>query len=280
MQALLGIDLGTTGLKATLYALDGRPLGRGYAANRQIPGPAGWAEQDPGTWWLNCCQAVQKALANAGESTGLESSSVLGVGVCGFHHCPVFLDAGGRPVRPSIVTHDSRLGQSLEDLLQSGIMDQVVRLSGSRVMTGHFPPIYHLIRRLDKPSLDDSRWILLSKDYLRYKLTGQIGTEICDATGTHLVSMPDQDWSAELCALLQVPGRKLPGIGTPSQVCGQVTPEAARATGLRAVAIIYAILESALAGRAVQLDEVLSGELRAHQDTVEAAGSGPVASAT
>ncbi|NIV40242.1 MAG: hypothetical protein GWN58_65830, partial [Anaerolineae bacterium] len=193
-----------------------------------LAGPTGWAEQDPRTWWSGCCEAVQIALARA----CVKASSLAAVGVCGFHHCPVFLDAGGSPVRPTIVTHDDRLGESLADLERSGVLEDVVRISGSRVMTGHFPPIYHLVRSRDPQVLETTHWILLAKDYLRFRLTGQIGTELCDATGTNLIAMPEQDWSADLCSLLQVPRHKLPEIGRSNQIAGYVTSEAAGATGL------------------------------------------------
>jgi xylulokinase len=228
MQHLLGIDLGTSGLKAAVFALDGTLLGLGRATNKYVAGPTGWAEQDPRTWWAGCCEAVQIALAQAGVKAG----GVAAVGVCGFHHCPVFLDAEGIPVRPTVVTHDDRLGGSLAELEQSGVLEDVVRISGSRVMTGHFPPIYQLVRTQDPGALDRTRWLLLAKDYLRFQLTGQIGTELCDATGTNLIAMPEQDWSTDLCSLLQVPRHKLPEIGRSSQLAGYVTPEAAEATGL------------------------------------------------
>jgi xylulokinase len=230
MRYLLGIDLGTTGLKAVVFDVNGRPLGRGFAANEYVPGPPGWAEQDPRTWWNGCCKAVEAALA----ASKLNSSDIAGIGICGFHHCPVFLNDRGEPARPTIVTHDSRLGESLADLQQSGILDEVVKTSGSRVMTGHFPPIYHFVLKNDRKALDQTRWILLAKDYLRYKLTGVIGTEICDATGTNLITMPENEWSVSLCKLLGVPREKLPDIGKSSQVFGQVTEGAAQATGLKA----------------------------------------------
>ena len=228
MQHLLGIDLGTSGLKAAIFDLDGTLLGLGRSASSYVAGPTGWAEQDPRTWWSGCCEAVQMALARA----GVRPSSVAAVGVCGFHHCPVFLDDRANPVRPTVVTHDERLGESLADLEQSGLLEDLVRISGSRVMTGHFPPIYHLVRTQDPGALEKTRWILLSKDYLRYRLTGRLATELCDATGTNLIAMPEQDWSAHLCSLLGVPREKLPEIGRSSQLAGYVTPEAARATGL------------------------------------------------
>jgi len=230
MRFLLGIDLGTTGLKVAVFDLSGEPLGRGFAENKYLAGPPGWAEQEPRTWWKGCCKAIQAALAES----KVNSADVAGIGVCGFHHCPVFLDAEGEPARPTIVTHDSRLGESLKDLRQSGILEEVIRTSGSQVMTGHFPPIYHYVLRNDRKGLEETRWILLAKDYIRYKLTGKIGTEICDATGTNLIAMPEQEWSDSLCELLGVPEEKLPDIGKSSQGFGQVTKEAARATGLKA----------------------------------------------
>ena len=230
MRYLLGIDLGTTGLKAVIFDHSGSPLGKGFAANKYLPGPPGRAEQDPRAWWAGCCEAIQSALADA----QVDPADIAGVGVCGFHHCPVFLDADGEPARPTIVTHDSRLGESLADMQQSGVLDQVVEVSGSRVMTGHFPPIYHLVQSSDPKALDRTRWVFLAKDYLRYKLTGQIGTDICDATGTNLVAMPGHEWSDFLCDLMGVPQEKLPDIGDSSQVFGTVSKEAAQASGLKA----------------------------------------------
>jgi xylulokinase len=274
MRYLLGIDLGTSGLKAAVFDRDGTLQGLGRATNEYVAGPTGWAEQDPRTWWAGCCEAVQDALAQA----GVKGAGVVAVGVCGFHHCPVFLDAEGLPVRPTIVTHDDRLGRSLADLEKSGVLEEVVRLSGSRVMTGHFPPIYQLVRTHDPQALERTRWILLAKDYLRFQLTGQIGTELCDATGTNLIAMPEQEWSAALCSLLQVPLEKLPRIGRSSQVAGYVTPEAGRATGLKpGTPVAYGGGDSHCA--LVGLGVVGSGEaglLLGTNSTLRASFDGPV----
>lgn len=229
MDVLLGIDLGTSGLKAVVFDPLGRQLGRGYVANRYLSGFGTSAEQDPETWWRGCCQALKTALREA----GIAEDAVAGIGVCGFHHCPVFLKENGKPARASIVTHDSRLEDSLEDLKKHGILARITEMTGSRVTTGHFPVIFHYVRAHDRQALDASWWIVLAKDYLRYKLTGQVGTELCDATGTHLVAMPDETWSTELCDLLGVPVEKLPEIGQSSRVDAALSKEAARATGLR-----------------------------------------------
>jgi xylulokinase len=228
MKYLLGIDLGTTGLKAAIFNVDGKLLGRGYAKNKYLTGPRGWAEQDPRTWWTGGCEAIQAALS----ASRVSPKSIGGIGVCGFHHCPVFLDKDGEPTRPTIVTHDIRLSESLETLRQHGLVDEIMKTSGSVVTTGHFPPIYQYVFHHDRQSLERTCWILLAKDYIRFKLTGKIGTEICDATGTHLIAMPEQTWSDQVCKLLNVPREKLPEIGISSKITGTVTQDAARETGL------------------------------------------------
>lgn len=234
MRYLLGIDLGTTGLKAGVFDLEGRLLGSGYAANEylpslpSLPGSTGSAEQDPRSWWDGTSRVVRAAIAEA-EVTAVD---IAAIGVCGFHHCPVFLDDQGEPTRPCIVTHDARLNQSLDQLRQTGVLTKVTEISGSLVTTGHFPAIYHYVLSNDAESLARTRWIVLGKDYIRYRLTGKIGTEICDATGTNLIAMPEQGWSDELCRLLDVDKAKLPAIGTSGMVFGEVTQEASEATGL------------------------------------------------
>jgi xylulokinase len=145
-------------------------------------------------------------------------------------------------------------------------------------MTGHFPPIYHLVRARDPQALEATRWILLAKDYLRYRLTGQIGTELCDATGTNLIAMPEQDWSTDLCSLLQVPRHKLPGIGRSSQLAGHVTPEAARVTGLEpGTPVVYGGGDShcALVGLGV-VGSAEAGLLLGSNSTLRASFDGPV----
>ena len=274
MPRLLGIDLGTSGLKAAVFDLDGNLLGLGRAQSQYLPGPPGWAEQDPRAWWTGCCRAVQEALAQAGSP----SDDLAAVGVCGFHHCPVFVDAAGEPVRPTIVTHDSRLGESLEGLRRSGILENLAELSGSGVTTGHLPTIYHLVRSLDPGAIDGTRWILLAKDYLRFRLTGQIGTELCDATGTHLIAMPEQDWSDNLCSLLRLPRGKLPQIHRSDEVAGYVTAEASQATGLRAgTPVVYGGGDShcALLGLGV-IGSAEAGLLLGTNSTLRASFAGPV----
>jgi xylulokinase len=226
----LGIDLGTTGLKAAIFDAQGGLCGLGYQRCAMLPTGRGRAEQDPEHWWEACQRAVRQAIAAA----RIEPREVTGVGLSGFHHCPVFLGSQNRPVCPTIITHDQRLRESWRELAHTDVLGQITARSGSMVSQGHFPPIFHYVRTHDPEMLRQTRHIVLPKDYLRLKLTGVLGTEICDATGTNLVKMPEDCWSPDLCALAEVPTALLPPIRLSHEVCQEVTPEAAAATGLAA----------------------------------------------
>ena len=230
MAFLLGIDLGTTGLKAAIVDHDGRLHGLGYHRCQTLPSTQGRAEQDPDQWWGACQHATRQALAEA----GIHPSEIRGVGLSGFHHCPVFLGSKDDPVRPTIITHDRRLYESWQELARNDVLGQITARTGSMVSQGHFPPIYHCVRKYNPEALRETRHIVLPKDYLRLKLTGVLATEICDATGTNLICMPEERWSSDLCALAEVPERFLPPIGVPHEICREITKEAAEATGLAA----------------------------------------------
>ncbi|MBI4578494.1 MAG: hypothetical protein HY718_02260 [Planctomycetes bacterium] len=227
---LLGIDLGTTGLKAAIFDERGGLCGLGYERCAMLPNGRGWAEQDPENWWEACQRAVHQAIAAA----RIDPRGVAGVGLSGFHHCPVFLGSQNRPVRPTIITHDQRLYDSWQELAHTDVLGQITARTGSMVSQGHFPPIFHYVRKHDPEMLRKTRHIVLPKDYLRLRLTGVLGTEICDATGTNLVKMPEDRWSPDLCALAEVPPALLPPIRMSHEVCREVTAEAAAVTGLAA----------------------------------------------
>ncbi len=228
-RALLGIDIGTSGLKASVFDEQGRPLASAYRAASYLPLPPGHREQSAAQWWADLCAALREIWGQA----GVHPDHIAAVGACGFHHCPVFLRANGEPARPVMQLHDERLYASRAELEQSGVLGRIHELTGSLVSAGHFPPIYHYIATHDPAGLNRTQWIMLAKDYLRYRLTGRIGTEICDATGTNLIEAGERVWSNRLCAALEVAMDKLPPIAEPTEMAGKVTAEAAEQSGLR-----------------------------------------------
>lgn len=227
-RILMGVDLGTSGLKAALFSERGELLGKAYRESRYVDSPTGGREQAPEEWWRNLCSASREAISGA----GVAPSSIVGIGICGFHHCPVFLREDGTPARTTILLHDERLPKSRAELAGEGVLAKVESLSRSMVSAAHFPPIFHYVRLHDPAGLGSTRWMMMAKDYLRYRLTGEVGTEICDATGTHLVMPGEGRWSAELCGLLSVPMNLLPRIAAPTEIAGKLMGDAAEQSGL------------------------------------------------
>lgn len=228
LRTLLGIDIGTSGLKASLFDESGGLLAQAYRPSTYLRLPDGQMEQQPEQWWKNLCSAMGEIFKNPEVSP----ASIAGIGLCGFHHCPVFVKENGEPAREVIILHDNRLSESRRDLEWSGALQDIENLTRSMVSAGHFPPIFHYVATREPEWLKNTRWILLAKDYLRFRLTGRIATEICDATGTNLIEPGQNVWSDRLCRILSVPASLLPPIGMSSDIAGSVTDAAAEQTGL------------------------------------------------
>ncbi|MFC1736392.1 FGGY-family carbohydrate kinase [Candidatus Hydrogenedentota bacterium] len=227
---LIGIDLGTSGLKASVFDETGNLLGQAYRQATYLPGPAGHMEQRPEQWRDDMYSALREVLALESVKPG----EIAGIGICGLQHCPVFLDKDGNSSRSVIQLHDQRLARSREELAESGVLGRIEKSTRSMVSAAHFPPIFHYVEQHDPDGLGRTRWILLAKDYLRFTLTGEIGTEICDASGTNLIGAGESDWSTELCDILSVPIECLPPISLPTDTAGELSKAAAEASGLPA----------------------------------------------
>jgi len=228
MNCLMGIDLGTTGLKCAIYGPRGNLISFSKRTYSFIHDKSGWAEHDPNDWWKAATQAIRETL----EKSHIDPNDIKAVSLCGFHHCPVFLDNKGRVLRNTIITHDRRTIESWKTLKEQGVLTLLEKTTGSAVGTCHFPPIFHWIRSHDKNSIKHCSHILMPKDFLRFKLTGEIITDICDATGTHLVDPKFLNWSEELAKIMHVPLSWLPPIQASTEYGGRITSLAAKETGL------------------------------------------------
>ena len=226
MSHYVGIDLGTSTLKVGLFDEQFELAGLARRSTAYLPGPHGHAEQDPLSWWTQLCDALHEVLAQAGAPT------IAGVGLCAFHHCPVLVDADGSPVRPVVQLHDARLQTARSEMVRSGQLSRIEALSRSMISAAHFPVIHNLLRRIDPEGVRRTRWILAAKDYLRFKLTGELGSERCDASGLNLFEVGSDLWSPRLCAEMGVDVRTLPPLGHSWEHAGVVPAAAAEATGL------------------------------------------------
>ncbi len=232
MGCLLGIDVGTGGTKtAVIDANRGRAmLGIGAAAYPlHTPQPA-WAEQDPDDWWQATIAAVRQAL----ERSGVAGREIAGVGLSGQMQGSVFLDAADRVLRRALLWCDQRTGAVAEQISQAIGQPRIVELTCNPVRMGstaskilwlreHEPEIYNRVRRL-----------LLPKDYVRLRLTGEHATDVTDASATALFDVAARAWSAEMAQALAVPREWLPPVYDSAAVAGRISARTAAATGLAA----------------------------------------------
>ncbi|HEY4346641.1 MAG TPA: xylulokinase [Gaiellaceae bacterium] len=218
MTALVGLDVGTSAVKAVAISPDGEVLG--IAEERyplSVPRP-GWAEQDPEDWW----RAAQAALARVPDGP---------IGLSGQMHGLVALDGDGAVLRPAILWNDGRTGAECAEIESTLGLDRLVELTGNRALAGFTAPKLLWLRRHEPETYARVRQVLLPKDYLHLRLTGEYATDVSDASGTLLFDVGARQWSEEVCAALQIPGEWLPPAGE-STVMGGAGDQAAAALGV------------------------------------------------
>jgi len=201
MSFYIGIDLGTSGLKAVLVSPDGEVKGVGSGSYPiDIPRP-GYAEQDPLLWYRVLCRTVRDAVSQA----QIDPSEVGGVGISGHMHGTIMLDRAGELMHPAVLWCDQRTGQEKAEVMEQIGVDQLGRWVQNSVNAG-FQSLTLLWFRKHRPELfSRMRHVLLPSDYLRYRLTGEISTERTGAASTLLFDNSRFCWNRELLAALELP---------------------------------------------------------------------------
>jgi xylulokinase len=211
VTAFVGLDVGTTGVKALRLSPEGEVLARaerGYPLS--IPQP-GWAEQDPEDWW----RAAEAALADVG------AADADGIGLTGQMHGLVVLDERERVLRPAILWNDQRTASECAEIEARVGLHDLVRLSGNRALPGFTAPKLLWLRRHEPEAYARIAHVLLPKDYVRLRLTGGRATDVSDASGTLLLDVADRRWSEALLAALEVPADWLPDVVESPSVSGE-----------------------------------------------------------
>jgi xylulokinase len=230
MSHVLGIDVSTTATKAVLVDRDGAVAGIGVSEYRyDIPQP-GWSEQDPALWWTAAVAAIVSVLA----STGVAGDDIEVVGLTGQMHGAVLLDDGGEIVRPAILWNDQRTGAECDLIREAVGFERLIAITGNDALTGFTAPKLVWVREHEPAIWARIAHVLLPKDYLRLRLTGEYALDKADGTGTLLFDLARRDWSPEVLAALRIDPAWLPPTFEGPEVTGAVTAEAAAATGLRA----------------------------------------------
>jgi xylulokinase len=230
MSLVLGIDASTTATKAVLVDADGHVRGLGtHEYGYDVPRP-GWSEQDPELWWQGTVHATRAALAAA----GVDGSAVAAVGLTGQMHGLVLLDASDIVLRPAILWNDQRTAAEC-DLIRAAVGgDRLVRITGNDAVTGLTAPKLVWVRDHEPDVWARAAFVLLPKDFVRLRLTGEHAMDKADGSGTLLFDLARRDWSAEMLDALEIPAAWMPPTFEGPQVAGGLTAEAAAAIGLLA----------------------------------------------
>lgn len=230
MALVLGIDVSTTATKAVLVDETGTLVAAGTSEyDFRVPQPR-WSEQDPALWWDAAVIAIRAALVSA----RLSGDAVAAVGLTGQMHGAVVLDAADRVLRPAILWNDQRTGAQCDAIRTAVGPERLIALTGNDALTGFTAPKLVWIRDHEPKTWARIAHVLLPKDYLRLRLSGDHALDKADGAGTLLFDLAARDWSPEVLAALRIDPRWLPPTFEGPEVTGRVTPAAASATGLRA----------------------------------------------
>jgi xylulokinase len=209
----------------------GRVVSAGSEEHQPFRSPRpGWAEQDPRDWWRACGLAVRKALGKS----GLRADEIACVGFSGQMHGAVLLDAAGEVVRPALIWCDQRTEKQSRELAERFGTERLIQLTLNPPLT-NFTLTKLLWVRENEPQLwERVRYIMLPKDYVRFRLTAERAIDLADASGTLLLDVAARTWSKEVLSGTGIDGSFLPKLCESPDVCGQLHAEGAAATGLKA----------------------------------------------
>ena len=229
MGHVLGIDVSTTATKAVLVDEAGAVRRIGTAEyGFSVPRPQ-WSEQSPDLWWDASVAAVRTVLA----STGAAADDIAAVGLSGQMHGAVLLDRAGEVLRPAILWNDQRTALECDVIRESIGRNRLIAITGNDALTGFTAPKLVWVRDREPDVWRRIAHLLLPKDYVRYRLTGEYAVDKADGAGTLLFDLAARDWSAEIASALRIDPAWLPRTFEGPQVTGALTVDAARATGLR-----------------------------------------------
>ena len=225
---VLGIDVSTTATKALLIDERGRVAAIGSSEyDYAVPAPL-WSEQEPDLWWTGAQVAIRAALAGA----GIDGADVGAVGLAGQMHGAVLLDAADRPLRPAILWNDQRTAAECDEIRRRVGPERLIEITGNDALTGFTAPKLVWVRDHEPDVWRRIAHVLLPKDFVRLRLTGDHAVDKADGAGTLLFDLARRDWSAEVVAALDIDPAWLPRTAEGPEVTGVVSAAAALATGL------------------------------------------------
>ena len=230
MPHLLGIDIGTSGTKTLICDEDGKVIATAMAEHPISSPRPGWSEQDPRDWWDATCKATKVVLKKA----KLKPADVGGIGLSGQMHGSVFLGDGPEPLRLALLWNDQRTAEQCAQIeSKAGGREALIELVANPALTGFTAPKILWVRQHEPKVYAKTKHVLLPKDYVRYRMTGEYATEVSDASGMLLLDVANRTWSDKLLSLLGIDKSLLARLHESPEVTGTLHAEGARALGLR-----------------------------------------------
>jgi xylulokinase len=227
---VLGIDVGTGGTRALIIDEQGRVVASATEEHEPFASPKiGWAEQRPEDWWRATGIAVKSALAKA----KLSGDAIACVGFSGQMHGAVMLDEKMQVVRPALIWCDQRTEKQSRDLADKIGESKLIQLTCNPPLTNFTLTKFLWTRENEPQNWVRVRHVMLPKDYVRFRLSGERAIDMADASGTLLLDVTNRRWSREVLDATGIDERILPSLHESPDVCGQVSAEGAAATGLK-----------------------------------------------
>ncbi len=230
MRYFLGLDISTTASKALLINESGAVVAAASQPHSlQTPRPL-WSEQNPAEWWQAASASIRSVLAQA----ALRGDEVAALGLTGQMHGLILLDEAGQVLRPAILWNDGRTQNQCDEIHRRIGREKFIQISGNAALTGFTAPKILWVAQNEPEVFARARHVLLPKDYIRYRLTGDFAMDKADGSGTALFDLKTRDWSAEILSALAIPAEWMPPTFEGTAFTGQISAEAAKITGLRA----------------------------------------------
>ncbi len=231
MAYYVGIDVGTSGTKALLTDAKAKVLATATAEHPIYAPKPGWSEQKPDQWWASSKKAIRAAIKKA----KINPRQVAGIGLSGQMHGLVLTDDAGRPLRPALIWNDQRTAAEAEEIHRAvGGPRKLISLVGNVAMTSFTLTKLLWVRKHEPKIYEKARHLLLPKDYIRLRLTGEYVGEVSDMSGTLMLNQKTRNWSPKIISTFDLDADYLPPVVESRDVTGRVTASAANDLGIAA----------------------------------------------
>ncbi len=226
-RLLAGVDVGTSGVKCIIADEDGQVLASSTQEYPLSTPRPGWAEQNPADWWEGTAKGLREIVAK------VDRDALVGLSMSGQMHGLVALDAAGSVIRPAMLWCDQRTQAQCDWITEkAGGLDGLRTMTNNRMLTGYTGGKILWLRDEEPENFARMKLFVCPKDYIRFRLTGELGTDVSEASGTGFFDTKNRRWSKKLITLAGLDEAIFPEAHESVELAGRITAAAAEATGL------------------------------------------------